>query len=208
MEARKDPRAGEFYKHFKDKLYQVVTVAKHSETGEKLVIYQALYGEFGIYARPIEMFMSEVDHEKYPAVTQKYRFELVDMGKESEEEVKERDGEKVARRPKIFKPEVQEAVEEVTKELQEGADEQRKKMETKKAEEKNYLVKFLDAQPLGDKKAILLHNKNSFTQKDLDCIYTTLDIEKMAGNEPQQVAGIVRYLDMQEHYEGGRLRNK
>lgn len=208
MEARKDPRAGEFYKHFKDKLYQVVTVAKHSETGEKLVIYQALYGEFGIYARPIEMFMSEVDHEKYPAVTQKYRFELVDMGKESEEEVKERDGEKVARRPKIFKPEVQEAVEEVTKELQEGADEQRKKIETKKAEEKNYLVKFLDAQSLGDKKAILLHNKNSFTQKDLDCIYTTLDIEKMAGNEPQQVAGIVRYLDMQEHYEGGRLRNK
>ena len=208
MEARKDPRAGEFYKHFKDKLYQVVTVAKHSETGEKLVIYQALYGEFGIYARPIEMFMSEVDHEKYPAVTQKYRFELVDMGKESEEEVKERDGEKVARRPKIFKPEVQEAVEEVTKELQEGADEQRKKMETKKAEEKNYLVKFLDAQSLGDKKAILLQNKNSFTQKDLDCIYTTLDIEKMAGNEPQQVAGIVRYLDMQEHYEGGRLRNK
>ena len=64
------------YKHFKGNYYIVEDIIYHSETSEKMVAYRALYGDHKLWCRPYEMFLEEVDHQKYPDIKQKYRFEL------------------------------------------------------------------------------------------------------------------------------------
>lgn len=82
---RNIPEPGTIVRHFKretirnpginDYLYEIVGLAEHTESKENMMIYRALYGSGKLYARPIDMFMSEVDHNKYPSIQQKYRFE-------------------------------------------------------------------------------------------------------------------------------------
>ncbi len=69
-------KAKSIYKHFKGDYYLVEDIVTHSETKEKMVLYRRLYGDCSLYVRPYDMFASEVDHEKYPNIKQKYRFEL------------------------------------------------------------------------------------------------------------------------------------
>lgn len=71
------------YKHFKGNYYIVIDIATDSESNEKYVVYRELYGDNNLWIRKLDMFLSEVDHEKYPDISQKYRFELHEIKRSS-----------------------------------------------------------------------------------------------------------------------------
>lgn len=79
------PKPGEKYRHFKGNIYKVLAIAKHTETEEELVVYQSLENNNDVYARPVAMFTSKVDKEKYPSVEQEYRFERYESTEDGEE---------------------------------------------------------------------------------------------------------------------------
>ena len=79
MADRQEIQLHRVYKHFKGDYYLVEDLARDSETDEEVVIYRKLYGDGSLWVRPLSMFLSKVDHERYPNATQRYRFELVDI---------------------------------------------------------------------------------------------------------------------------------
>ncbi|EJP20086.1 PF07866 family protein [Lachnoanaerobaculum sp. ICM7] len=179
---RENPRPGEFYRHFKNKLYQIIAVATHSESKEQLVIYQALYGDFGVYARPLDMFLSEVDREKYPETEQKYRFEKVENISEVSKQITD------------INSEIN--IETINKTLKEESED----------EPKNFFIDFLDADDYYTKKKIILANKENITDKQLDAIFDIYGLKRNGIDKTIDIADFIAYLDMQIHFEGKRLR--
>lgn len=178
---------GDIYKHFKNKLYQIVGVAKHSETKESYVVYQALYGDFGMYIRPYDMFMSEVDRVKYPDVTQKYRFEKVEKG--AVETVAEPIATLVAE--PIVTPIVEQVVSQQI-ENNEGVN--------------PYLMEFFDMKTSSDKIEYLTSIRNKIDDRLISDIAASLDITVEEGDLDIRYSSLVSCLRTMARFECGRLR--
>lgn len=188
------PKTGELYRHFKNKLYQIVAVAIHSETRESLVIYQALYGDFKVYARPLEMFISEVDHEKYPEVTQKYRFEKVERSNAEQSGVEQRN-------EKQSNEEESQSLQnsQVSQEM-----EQRKIWASKSVEEK--MAEFFDTEDLETRYNILVSLKGELTDLMINNMAVVLDVVIPDGNVEVRYEELKRCIRTKQKYENSRLR--
>ena len=195
------PKSGELYRHFKNKLYQVVGVAAHSETGEQLVIYQALYGDFKLYARPLEMFTSEVDHEKYPDVAQKYRFEKVERDEPQPEGVKS-----ASQNVSNFVEE--NAQEQPQKYANEDRNEKtepvRRNWAGKTAEEK--LTEFFDTDDLEMRYNILVSLKGELNDLMINNMAVVLDVVIPDGDADTRYEELKRCIRTKQKYENSRLR--
>lgn len=180
---REIPRPGQIYRHFKGNLYQITAIARHSETLEALVIYQALYGDFEYFARPLHMFMDELDKEKYHGVTQRDRFELVrTVMDEIELEPLETYHEE-----EIVEEKVTEAVQE-----QPVLDAD--------------IEQFLDAKNFEQKLRIFTGMKHRLTDDMVNLLAAALDTEVTDGSLEERVESLNQYLLTQVKYECNRLR--
>ena len=204
------PRPQEIYRHFKGRLYQVLTLARHSETGEVLVVYQALYGDYAMFARPLSMFCSEVDAVKYPGAMQKERFQLwkgseeahalfagespVTGNRETRAKQPEEDRETRAMQPdgifsqkeKPAEPSVQAAEEEVQLDPR--------------------LLRFLDANRMEEKMEILDSMQGDVTDEMIDIMAISLDTEIVSGEASERIAALRETIQMRLRFESSRLR--
>lgn len=195
MYNRNLPAAGEFYRHFKGNLYQIIGIAKHSETLEQMVVYQALYGDYALYTRPLGMFLGPVDKVKYPEAAQEYRFEKVVPGENAKA------GDSVSMPKEKLKcengPASMVKVEE-TKAVTESENE-----ETVREE----ILRFLDAEGDTEKLEVLRSLRRNMDEQLMTTIELSLDLlpdEKESLDRRYDF--VERTLEQRIRFEGGRLR--
>jgi hypothetical protein len=173
-------------------MYQVVAVAEHTETGEKLVVYQALYGDFKVYARPLAMFLSEVDHEKYPEVKQRYRFERVELPAAGTE---------------IPEPAAPEAPTPETETPENAVPEETPPEQDEGGAVDPRLMEFLDADSYEEKYNILVSMRNVITDKMIDDIAVVMDVVIPEGETMKRYDALRQSILTRQKYEfANRLR--
>lgn len=209
---------GGFYRHFKNKLYQVKAIAYHSETKEKMVVYQALYGDYSLYVRPYDMFMSEVDKKKYPDIYQRYRFEQVypDGSDMPHVKAQERDDCNIA-----ITQSVKENNEDINS-IYDNGDKAQNVMEQDNSIEydnihKNndiqdeqvnpLLMEFLDAEDYQQKLNTLTGMRSKLDDKLIDAMAASMEIEVPEGPIDKRYASLRSCILTHAKFECVRLRN-
>ena len=200
------PKNGEIYRHFKNKLYQIIGIATHSETKEPLVIYQALYGGFGMYARPLAMFVSEVDHNNYPDVKQKYRFTRVEMNADGTWYCVEEEDNTVI----VEVRSDSENVAEQQSDLKNVAKQQETGIQAENPDEERpdpKLMEYLDAETFDEKYNVLVSMRDCITDKLVDDIAVVMDVVIPEGDLMNRYDALKMALRTKQKYESAnRLR--
>lgn len=193
---RPNPRPQEIYRHFKGNIYQIITLARHSETGMKMVVYQQLYAPYEVYVRPLEMFMSRIDTRKYPNEKQMHRFEKLDVrGEESVEKPRETSAETLNRILGRGKKEVQAAAvgeKDAGNTEENGLD--------------PGLLEFLDADSYEKKLQILSSLHSRITDAMIDTMAVSIDMEIKEGDIETRYSEMKNCLITMERFECNRLR--
>ncbi len=177
------PKPQEIYRHFKGNVYQILTIATHSETREEMVVYQALYGDYKVYVRPLDMFMSEVDRQKYPSARQKMRFEKITPGAEPEKpaEVKAKGDSQV----------MSKSIDQEASELNLDP----------------LVIQFLDADLAVDRNDILSRLRPTITNDMIDIMAMAVGVVINEGDVYDRYNDLQNVLTTMEKYESTRLRS-
>lgn len=193
---REIPGPQEIYRHFKGGIYQILTLAEHTQSGEKLVIYQAMYGDFKVYARPLAMFMERVDRSEHPEETQEYRFERIEIS----------GGE-------TLPPERQENIgteTETTVDADVKPDPGQSKEEEEPWEEvpgvDPLVIRFLDADSYSEKLEILTALHGRITDSMINTMAISIDVEVEEGEIEDRYDELRRCLLLYDKFECTRLR--
>ena len=192
------PQAGEIYQHFKGKLYRIVALATHTETGEQLVIYQALYGEFQVFARPLSMFLEKVDAKKYPDAAGKDRFMRIPMAEAAA--VPQPDP---APSENPVEPRPAAMPSESTVESRAVAASSENSVEP---QPDPGLLAFLDADSYEEKLEVFASLEGKVDLHMLNAIAASLDLELSKGSLEEQYDTLKSCLMTLERYECNRLR--
>lgn len=206
---RQLPKPGEIYKHFKGNCYRVITVATHTETGEKLVIYQALYGDYGVYARELFAFTGPVDKEKYPYVTQKKRFELVESGAIDPAALKSAGpGEPAAMsEPAGMTKQSAGQGSDAEESIFSGISGNKQSPEHEAEPQIDPMVlAYLDADTCKEKLQILTTMKDRLTDQMINTMAIAIDVEVKPGDITERYEELKYCLAMRERFECRRLR--
>ena len=187
---RPNPKPQEMYRHFKGNIYQIRCLAKHSETGEMMVVYQAMYDTFQIYVRPLNMFMEEVDRVKYPGARQKYRFELLqDTDDISSDDISSDD---------------------ISSDDMSSLDRPQERVQTTESDEQlnidPLVMEFLDADTYEQRLNILASLRDRVTDDMINTMAVAVDLEIKDGEIGERYEELKRCLLTFEKYECNRLR--